>query len=98
MYTLTITCPRPRNRAGDDFHLRPERLAQMAAEWFGPDAALEVTMQSVCLRTVGPGTLDDIAYWHRRLAAVLNCLLLDVPSAGVHYALPRPIRTEISQT
>lgn len=96
-WTLTITCPRPTNRAIDDFHVRPEKVAKMAAEWFGPDAELTLTARTVRLTHTSPMPITNVAEWNERLATALHCLWLDTHTEGGAYRLPRPVRTEIHE-
>lgn len=96
-WTLTITCPRPKNRAIDDFHTRPEKVARVAAEWFGPDAELTLTARTVRLTHTLPCPIENVAEWNERLATVLDCLYLDTRVEGGGHHLPRPVRTEIHE-
>jgi hypothetical protein len=94
-WTLTITCPRPKNRAVDDFHTRPEKVARIAVEWFGPDAGLLLTVRSVRFQYTGTGSLPDLNFWQARLATVLDCLYLSTRSASGECQLPYPTRAEV---
>lgn len=96
-WTLTITCPRPANRAVDDFHTRPEKVAKIATEWFGPDAELTLTARTVRLTHTLPRPIENVAEWNERLATVLDCLYLDTHTDSGTYRLPRPVRTEIQE-
>ncbi len=51
-YTLVIACPRPRSRgrAGDDFHVQPQRVEQTVAAFIGDDAEVTLTRRTVRLR------------------------------------------------
>lgn len=94
---MTITCPRPRNRASDNFHTRPDAVAETAAIWFGEDAELTLTAREAKLRYTGSYPPGDVADWHTRLAIVLHCLYLDTRGNDGSHSLPRPIRTEIRE-
>ncbi|MDX2658326.1 hypothetical protein PV382_23875 [Streptomyces scabiei] len=97
-WQLTIQCPRPRNRAVDDFHVRPERVADTVAMFLGPRAELLLTARTVRLCYTSATPLTDIGYWQKQLAFVLDCLYLDVPrDARRELRLPRPVRTELRE-
>ncbi len=92
-WTVLITCPRPRNRALDDFHTQPHKVARLAADWFGSRAELTLTARTVRLTCDyrHPPKLDLL---HEQLATALHCLYLDT-RAGKGFRLPRPVRTEL---
>lgn len=97
-WQMTIKCPRPRNRAVDDFHVRPERVANTVAMFLGARAKLTLTARTVQFSYTAHTPIDDVAYWQKQLAYVLHCLYLDVPSDGRHdFRLPRPVRTEVCE-
>ena len=96
---LTITCPRPRNRAVDDFHVRPDRVANTAAMFLGARAELALTARTVRFSITREHPITDIGYWQKQLALVLDCLYLDVQRDGRHdFRLPRPVRVELRET
>lgn len=98
-WQLTIFCPRPRNRAVDNFHVRPERIANTVAMFLGPRASLTLTARTVRFSYTAHTPIRDVGYWQKQLAYVLNCLYLDVPSDGPNdFRLPRPVRTEVRET
>jgi hypothetical protein len=94
-WELTVSCPRPRNRALDDFHTQPEKVARIAAQWFGPDATLTLTARRVRLTCTLETPPRDLTTWHDRLATALHCLYLDTHGDDGSYHLPRPARTEV---
>lgn len=94
-WTVTISCPRPKSRALDDFHTRPDRVAQTTAVFFAGDAKLALTARTVKLRYSGSNPPGDIANLHERLATLLDCLHLTTRGDDGHYRLPRPVRTEM---
>lgn len=95
---LAITCPRPRNRTVDDFHVRPERVANAAAMFLGAGAELKLTARTVRFSITRAHPITDIGYWQKQLAWVLNCLYLDVQRDGRHdFRLPRPVRVELRE-
>lgn len=96
---LAITCPRPRNRAVDDFHVQPERMANVAAMFLGAHAELTLTARTVRFSITRAHPITDIGYWQKQLALALHCLYLDVQRDGRHdFRLPRPIRVELRET
>lgn len=97
-WTVAISCPRPRNRARDNFHTRPDRVARTTADFFGRDAEITLTARTVRLRYTGNRPPGNIAEWHERLATVLSCLWLDTRGEDGRYRLPHPVRTEILET
>lgn len=101
-YAVTITCRRPANRAVDDWHVQPERIASTTAIFFGKSVEMTITPRRVRLCAPGLQRLPDIPCWKRRMAEVMNCLYLDVRRVGGdiggHYELPAPVRVEISVT
>lgn len=96
-WKLTITCPRPANRAVDDFHTQPEKVTALAAEWFGPGTELTLTARAVRLVHTLPIPISNVTEWNERLATALSCLYLDTMVEGGGYCLPRPVRTEIQE-
>lgn len=98
-FTLTISCPRPRNRAVDDFHVRPDRVASTIAAFVSGEAEMTLTARTVRLRVAGLRHLPDLLFWHRRMAEIMRSLFLDVPlGPGGRCELPSPARTEIRET
>lgn len=98
-WQMTIKCPRPRNRAVDDFHVRPERIANTVAMFLGARADLTLTARTVRFSYTAHTPIVDVGYWQKQLAYVLHCLYLDVPRDGRHdFRLPRPVRTEVCET
>lgn len=98
-WQMTITCPRPRNRAVDDFHLRPEHVENTVAMFLGPRASLSLTARTVQLHVTSSTPITDVGYWQKQLALVLDCLYLDVQRDGRHeFRLPRPVKTELRET
>jgi hypothetical protein len=96
---LTITCPRPRNRAVDDFHVRPERVANVAAMFLGARAELVLTARTVRFSITREHPITDVGYWQKQLAFALDCLYLDVERDGRRdFRLPRPVRVELRET
>jgi len=93
-WTVTVTCPRPANRALDDFHLAPARVDGTVRRLLGRHAQLTVTGNQVRLvrSTTAP---PDLIRWQEELALVLSCLYLDTRTRDGLYVLPRPVRTEI---
>lgn len=94
-WSLAITCPRPSNRAVDDFHVQPERAARTAAAFLGPSARLNLTPKTVQFHLDGSGDLPDLNQWHERLAIALDNLWLSTRTPEGKYRLPQPARTEI---
>lgn len=101
-YAVTITCRRPANRARDDWHVQPERIASTMAIFFGKSAELTLTPRRARLCAPDLQHLPDIPAWEARMAEVMHCLYLDVRRVGGtfsgHYELPAPVRVEISVT
>lgn len=97
-YTLTITCGRPANRARDDFHVQPERIARALATFIGGDAALTLTPSTAHLNVSDLTQLPNPKYWQQRMGEVLDCLWLDVPRIRGDYQLPPPVRFDIRET
>jgi hypothetical protein len=96
-WTLTITCPRPKNRAVDDFHVRPDKVTRVGVEWFGEGAELTLTARTVRLTQTTDAPVRDLTMWQQKLATVLYCLMLDTHTNGGAYRLPRPVRTEVHE-
>ncbi|MCX4911900.1 DNA adenine methylase [Streptomyces sp. NBC_00878] len=98
-WELTIKCPRPRNRAVDDFHVRPERIANTVAMFLGARATLTLTTRTVRFSYAAHTPIGDVGYWQKQLAYVLHCLYLDVPSDGRNdFRLPGPVETQVRET
>lgn len=98
-WRLAITCPRPRSRAVDDFHVLPERVADTVAMFLGAGAELTLTARTVRFSITRAHPITDVGYWQKQLAFVLDCLYLDVQRDGRHdFRLPRPVRTELHET
>jgi hypothetical protein len=98
-YTLTITCRRPRNRASDDWFIRPAHVAKTLAIFVGGDAEMTFTPRTVRLRVADLRQLPDVARYHGSMAVVMDCLRLDVHcDARGECQLPSPVRTEIRET
>lgn len=101
-YAVTITCRRPANRARDDWHVQPERIARTTAIFFGKSAELTLTPRRARLSAPDLAYLPDIKAWEARMAEVMHCLYLDVEWVGGqysgHYELPTPVRVEIGVT
>ncbi|MGW7504434.1 hypothetical protein ACWGIR_23275 [Streptomyces albidoflavus] len=92
-WTATFTCPRPRNRAVDDFHLRPDRVTRTVQRLIGPRARLTLDGAFVRLVRTSPSR-PDLARWQEELAIVLDSLHLETRVEG-RYVLPRPVRVEL---
>lgn len=97
-YTLTITCGRPTNRAVDDFHTQPERIARTLATFIGGAAELTLTARTARLDVSDLSQLPNPKYWQQRMGEVLDCLWLDVPRIHGDYQLPSPVRFDIRET
>lgn len=96
-YTLTITCRRPANRARDDFHVQPERIARVLATFIGSDAELTLTARTARLNVSALAQLPNPKYWQQRMGEVLDCLWMDVPRVRGDYQLPSPVRFDIRE-
>ncbi|MFI2077528.1 hypothetical protein [Streptomyces triculaminicus] len=96
-WSLTITCPWPRNRARDDFFVRPGKATQAAVEWFGPGTEVTLTARTVRLRHTAAVPPGDLTRWYERLAVLLDCLYLGTRGEDGQCRLPRPVRTEIRE-
>ncbi|UPZ27657.1 hypothetical protein MUK60_07395 [Streptomyces sp. LRE541] len=99
-WTLTIRCPRPANRAADDFHVQPEKVDRLAHEWFGRDAAITLTARTATLQIRGEGQMPGhlIDHYRTSFASALSCLFLKIElKGGGGYVLPRPVRTDIRE-
>ncbi|MGW0334301.1 hypothetical protein ACWD0J_20940 [Streptomyces sp. NPDC003011] len=98
-YTLEIACPRPRSRgrAGDDFHVQPQRVERTVATFIGGDAELTLTRRTVRLRVTTHHPIRDVTVWHSRMALIMNGLWLDVPRVRGELQLPAPVRTQIQE-
>lgn len=97
-YTLTITCRRPANRARDDFHVQPKRVAHALATFIGGTAELTLTARTARLNVSDLTQLPNPKYWQQRMGEVLNCLWLEVPRVRGDYLLPSPVRFDIRET
>jgi hypothetical protein len=97
-YTLTITCRRPSNRAVDDFHVQPERVASAVAALIGGKAELILTSRTARLEVAALEQLPNPRYWQQRMGEVLHCLYLEVPRVRGDYQLPSPVRFDIRET
>jgi hypothetical protein len=97
LWMLTITCPRPRNRARDDFHTQPDKVSRIAHQWFGPTAVLELTSRTVRFYYASRSCPNDLPFWYEKLATALDCLYLSTRGDDGKYRLPRPVRTEIRE-
>ncbi|MFE7965373.1 hypothetical protein ACFU0X_20455 [Streptomyces cellulosae] len=93
-WTVTLTCPRPANRAADDFHLAQHRIDGTVRRLLGRDAQLTLTPNQVRLVRKST-TAPDLARWQEELALVLSCLYLDTRTDDGRYMLPRPVRTDV---
>jgi hypothetical protein len=97
-WTLRISCPRPANRACDDWHVQPERVARIARDWFGKDAEITLTARTARLHTQGTGKPPtSLVHWQTRFATALDCLFMKVDRVRGECVLPRPVRTEIRE-
>ncbi|MCT9105356.1 hypothetical protein [Streptomyces mirabilis] len=96
-YTLTITCGRPPNRAVDDFHIQPERIAHAIATFTGGNAELTLTARTARLHVEALAQLPNPRYWQQRMGEVLNCCWLEVPRIRGDYQLPSPVRFDIRE-
>ncbi|MEV6403983.1 hypothetical protein AB0M58_13695 [Streptomyces bobili] len=99
-YTLVITCPRPRSRgrAGNDFHVQPQRVERTVAAFIGDDAEVTLTRRTVRLRVTTRHPIRDVTVWHSRMALIMDGLWLDVPRVRGELQLPSPARTQIEET
>ncbi|NEA52368.1 hypothetical protein [Streptomyces sp. SID10815] len=101
-YAVTITCRRPANRARDDWHVRPDRVAHTVQTFFGESVEMTLSPRKVQLCAPDLAYLPDLASWEARMATVMHCLYLDVPRVGGstsgRYELPTPMRVQIKVT
>lgn len=97
-WTLTIRCPRPANRACDDWHVQPQRVERLARDWFGKNAEITLTTRTARLRLEGTGKPPiHLAHWQSSFATVLDCLFMEIERVRGKCVLPRPLRTEIRE-
>lgn len=92
---VTITCPRPRNRARDEFHLRPDRIAQTVSGFYA-DATLTMTRRTITFQLTSRTTVTEISSIHSALASILSCLMLEIEHDSRYRGLlPKPVRTTV---
>lgn len=98
-WALTIRCPRPANRALDDFHVQPEKVARIAQEWFGQDATITLTARTATfqIQGEGPAPVHLIDHYRTGFASALDCLFMKVDRIHSRCVLPRPVRIDVRE-
>ncbi|MGQ4469335.1 hypothetical protein ACWDX8_13365 [Streptomyces anthocyanicus] len=98
-WSVSISCPRPANRARDDFHVQPHRVQDLATSWFGKSAEITLRPRVVVLRMAGTGPIPIhlLTHWKTSFASALDCLFMQIERAGGECVLPHPVRVDLRE-